>query len=217
MSTNAPSAALIQIAVSASQQRMEGISLVRETMDGLPIGWILRFGALHGEAALATVFFQPDDGDGESAFNHYLSHEPATAEQVSGWARDCGPAPVDEEISALFEQAMSNGWEVSLERRDHSFHTHPTPDLLTLRAEASDYERRFSREPETVIVSRYEGEEEFAVIMRDSYKSGGYRPLHISLAEATAILNAPAPMTVGVHAYDEDKEDWILPSPKEGN
>lgn len=219
MSTNhaAPSAALVKIAVAASRHRVQSISLVRETIDGLPIGWILRFGSLHGEAGLATVFFRPDDGEGESAVSYYLSHEPATAEQVSGWTRGRGPAPVDEEILALFEQAMSSGWEVNLERRDLTFHTQPTPDLLTLRAEASDYERSFSREPETVIVSRHEGEEEFAVIMRDSYESGSYRPLAISLAEATTILNNPAPMTVGTHAYDDDTEEWVLPTPKEGN
>lgn len=212
-----PPASMIQLAVAASRQRMENVSLVRETMYGLPIGWILRFGSPHDDSAGAAVFFRPDDGDGEAAFSYYLRREAVTAEELGSWIRDRGTAPEDEAIHALFEQAVGSGWEVNLERRDNSSHSFPTPDLLTLRAEAHDYERSFSREPETVIASRHEGDEEVAVIMRDSYIGGNYRPLAISLAEATAILNAPAPMAAGLHLYDEDKEDWVLPSPKEGN
>lgn len=204
-------ASLVQLAVAASRRRVESVSLVRETTDGVPIGWILRFGSMRDNDALVTVFAGPGDEAG-SSFRYYRSGESLPAEQVTSWLQTLAPAPVDKEISTLFEQALNNGWEVDLERRDNSFHSFPTPDLLTLRAEAHDYERERSRDAATVIASRHEGDEEFAAIMRDSYERGSYRPLHISLAEATALLNNPAPMTVGTHVYDEDKEEWVLPA-----
>lgn len=213
---HAPAAALIQLAVAASHRRVESVSLVRETTDGLPIGWILRFGAMRDNDAMATVFAGPGD-EAASSFRYYQSGESLPAEQVTNWLQALAAAPVDKEIFTLFEQALNNGWELNLERRDNSFHSSPTPDLLTLRAEAHDYERECSRDAATVIASRHEGDEEFAVIMRDSYEGGSYRPLAISLAEATALLNNPAPMTVGTHVYNEDTEEWVLPTTKEGN
>lgn len=205
-----PPAALTGMAAAASARRVDTVSLVRETLDGMPIGWILRFGSVSRDGPLMTVFAGSDDND----LRCYLNGDRIPTPQADEWISGLAAAPADEEILDLFSRALANGWAASLEREDRSFHTRQIPDLLCLRAEAHDYEGGFLRPSETVHVSRHEGETDFAFIGR-SDPSGGLRPLPLSIAEATVLLGSPAPMTTDTFVYDEDTEDFIQPHPKE--
>lgn len=201
----APPEALTAMAAAAARRRIDTVSLVRETTDGLPIGWILRFGSTRDDSRFMTVFAGPD-----SALRCYLGGEKFPTEQVDGWIAALDEAPVDEDILTLFGQGMANGWTVVLEREDLSFHSRPFPDLLHLRAEAPDYGQMLSRPTETVHVSRHEGETGFNHIVR-SNPAGGTHPLRISFEEASALLDDTAPMTVGTYVYDEETDEWVLP------
>lgn len=209
-----PPSALIEMAVAGSQRSIPTVSLVRETCDGLPIGWILRLGNLRDDEDRVTIFAGPGDVT-PADFRCYLNGEPVPAEKISDWINSKPAAPRDDAIFTLFELALRNSWQVSLERDDNSFHTLPVPDLLRFSADATDYEREGSRPTESVMASRHEGEEQFALLAR-SNPTGNYYPIRIDLEEATALLGSTAPMSVATLVYDEEKEDWVQPATEDG-
>lgn len=211
--SSVPPSALIDLAVAGSRRSIPTISLVRETFDGLPIGWILRLGNLRDDENQVTVFAGPGDVT-PADFRCYLNRVPVPGEKISTWIDSKEAAPVDEAIFTLFELALHNSWQVNLERDDNSFHTRPVPDLLRLKAEAPDYEHRYSRPTESVMASRHEGEEEFALLGR-SNPTGNHYPIRIDLEEATALLGRTAPMTVATLVYDEEAEDFSSPDTEE--
>ena len=210
-----PPSALIDMAVAGSRRRIPTISLVRETFDGLPVGWILRLGNLRDDEDRVTVFAGPGDVT-PADFRCYLNGEPVPGEEITEWINSKTIAPVDEAIFTLFELALHNSWQVSLERDDNSFHTLPVPDLLRFSADASDYEEEGSRPTESVMASRHEGEEEFALLAR-SNPGGNHYPIRIDLEEASALLGSTAPMSVATLVWDEEAEDFRSPAGEEGN
>lgn len=212
--SSVPPSGLIQMAVAGSRRRVPTISLVRETFDGLPIGWILRLGNLRDDEDRVTVFAGPGDV-GPADFRCYLNSEPVTAKEITDWIGGKPAAPVDEAIFEFFELALRNSWQVSLERDDNSFHTRPVPDLLRFSADATDYEQEGARPTESVYASRHEGEEEFALLAR-SNPGGNRYPIRIAVEEAAALLGSTAPMSVATLVYDQEQEDWVQPATEEG-
>lgn len=209
-----PPAALIEMAAAGSRRRIPVISLVRETYDGQPIGWILCMGNLRDDEDRVAVFARP--GDLTADFRCYLNGETATGEEITGWIDGKTAAPVDEAIFTLFELALRNSWQVNLGRDDNSFHERPVPDLLRLNADAPDYQHGYSRPTESVFASRHEGAEDFALLGRSNH-TGSYYPIRIDLEEAAALLGSTAPMSVDTLVYDEEAEDFLSSAGEEGH
>ena len=189
----------LKIADAAVLRRLARVSVARETLDGQPIGWIMRLTA--ADSRWASIF----GGDGH--LSCYLDRDPVEVPVVEAWLGTFPEGIKDPQITAMFSLAIRNGWETVLETEDNSYHSPhlAVPDRLRLDATASDYESGFSREERIVSASRFEGENEFAAVLRTDHEGGGIHPVHITPDEARALLGTTAPMSVPTRSDPEDR------------
>lgn len=195
MSTYAPPEDFLAIADAAAGRRLARLSAVRETFDGDPIGWIMRLTAQ--DNTWVSIF-------GGSGLRCYMDGEALTVTRVRSWLEGLPPAIDDPEIIEMFGLAVRNAWEVTLQNQDNSCHAPHLviADLLSLKAEAPDFETSYGRDRRYVDVSRYEGEQEFNVVMRSDDETDSLYPVHIAVEEARALLGATAPMSVPTRVLD---------------
>lgn len=192
---------VLDLVRDATSRDIDHVSVVRETLDSTPIGWIVRLLPPSGGPG-AVIFHQV--GCPPSA---YLHAEPVTVADVHEWVRQCPATSMPVASAAMAQQAVTavvNGWDVQLDR-DHL--TRPAreefklPEYLKLRASAFDYRHGEGRTAEVSHLVHEPG-------------MGGVDVPQVAACVVSddrvqQLLAAAAPGTVETLYFDEANETWV--------